>query len=284
VNTAMPVARQWEVNGLRLAGLCWGNERLPPVLALHGWLDNAASFERLAPLLERHHVVALDLTGHGQSSWRSADASYQIWDDLPELMAVLAQLGWAQFDLLGHSRGAIISAILASTMPERIGHLVLLDAMFAPTIPEHDFPQQMAKFLQDKPRLLKHRGRFYSTERKAVAARTKNGLSEHAARALACRGLHEQDGGFIWNSDPRLHGASAVKLTQGQNQAIAQNLTMPTLILLAEDGLSRSSASPANLNRYGANVHTEIMPGGHHFHMEDGAAKVAARIARFLAI
>ncbi|MBE9540323.1 MAG: alpha/beta hydrolase, partial [Proteobacteria bacterium] len=197
-------ARQqtWEVHGLRLEGLCWGDESLPPLLALHGWLDNAASFEMLAPLLRSHYVVALDLTGHGRSSRRSEDATYQIWDDLPEVMAVLDQLGWQQFDLIGHSRGAIISTILASAIPERINHLVLLDAVMPQAIPEEDFPRQLAKFLQDKPRRLNREARVYPSAQEAIAARSKMGLSPVAAKALARRSLVERPDGFVWASDP----------------------------------------------------------------------------------
>ena len=58
---------------LRLAARAWGDPSLPPLLALHGWLDNAASFDRLAPLLCEHfHIVALDLPGHGRSGHRPA--------------------------------------------------------------------------------------------------------------------------------------------------------------------------------------------------------------------
>jgi pimeloyl-ACP methyl ester carboxylesterase len=91
--------------------------------------------------------VALDLTGHGQSDWRSADASYQIWDDLPEIVGVLDTLGWDTCDLVGHSRGAIISTIIASAFPERVRHLVLLDAVVPEAVAAEAFPAQMRKAL-----------------------------------------------------------------------------------------------------------------------------------------
>ena len=43
--------RRFEVNGLAISGLSWGDPGETPLLALHGWLDNAASFACLAPLL-----------------------------------------------------------------------------------------------------------------------------------------------------------------------------------------------------------------------------------------
>ena len=277
-----PHQRRWEVNGLTLEGLCWGNETLSPLLALHGWLDNAASFNLLAPLLASHYVVALDLTGHGRSSRRSDDATYQIWDDLPEILGVIDQLGWQTFDLMGHSRGAIISTILASAIPERVNRLVLLDAVTPQAIAEEDFPKQIAKFLQDKPKRLNKQGRVYATKEEAVAARTKNGLSGTAAQALASRGLAEHPQGMLWASDPRLFGASAVKLTEGQNRAILGSLSMPTLLLQAESGLARHSAMLEFATEHIENFCAEIVPGGHHFHMENNVAEIAQRITDFL--
>ena len=54
-----------QVNGMELAAKQWGDPELPAIIALHGWLDNAASYDRLAPALKNHRVIALDFAGHG---------------------------------------------------------------------------------------------------------------------------------------------------------------------------------------------------------------------------
>jgi pimeloyl-ACP methyl ester carboxylesterase len=63
----------FEIGGLRLAARVHGPADGRPVLAAHGWLDNAASFDHLAPLLPGLRLVALDLAGHGRSGHRVGD-------------------------------------------------------------------------------------------------------------------------------------------------------------------------------------------------------------------
>lgn len=279
-----PVELSWQVNGLSLAGLRWGDEDLPPVLALHGWLDNAESFSALAPLLEHHCVVAPDLTGHGRSSRRSQDATYHIWDDLPELLGIVAQLGWSKFALLGHSRGAIISSILASAVSARVHHLVLLDGVLPAAVPEAEFSQQLGRFLEQKPTLLNRASKTYPDLESAIAIRAAKGLSTNSATALSRRGLDESDEGYRWNSDPRLQGASAVKLTEGQNRAIMRGLTMPTLLLQPRDGMIQHSGG--RLDEVVTNMPSlriEEVSGGHHFHMDTAVESLAECISAFLA-
>jgi pimeloyl-ACP methyl ester carboxylesterase len=272
----------WTVNGLTLSGLVWGDPKQPPLLMLHGWLDNAASFTMLAPLLADFYVVALDLTGHGQSDRRSADANYQIWDDLPEILGIVEQLGWTEFDLVGHSRGAIISALLASAFPARIKHLVLLDAISPPAELQQDFPDQLRKFLEQKPALLIAQSRVFSTISEAAALRENSELSAEAALTLVERSIKPCTGGFTWTMDRRLYGASAVKLTAGQNEAVLASLTMPTLLLLAEGGRMASASQVIETLKYNATLVVEYRSGGHHFHMEDPVSPLAKRIDNFL--
>ena len=52
---------------MKIGALAFGDKKNPPILALHGWLDNAASFARLAPLLKEYYVISIDFPGHGKS-------------------------------------------------------------------------------------------------------------------------------------------------------------------------------------------------------------------------
>lgn len=275
----------WHINGLRLAGLAWGEQGQQPVLALHGWLDNAASFSQLAPRLENCHVVALDLTGHGHSDHRSADASYQIWDDLPEILGVMDALGWEQCHVIGHSRGAIIAGLLAAAFPERITRLVLLDAVSPEAIAAEDVARQMRRALLDKQRLGASESKIFASVEEAVHSRASRGLPHAAARMLVMRNQRRCKGGVTWTTDARLHGASAVKLTDAQIRAVLESLTMPVLLMLAAD-------TPADRQDYLAeharslirDIRIRKITGGHHFHMEKGAAEAAQAITTFLGI
>jgi pimeloyl-ACP methyl ester carboxylesterase len=277
------VPLQWQVNNLQLAGLSWGDPGEKPLLALHGWFDNAASFACLAPLLTGYHVVALDLTGHGMSDHRSADASYQIWDDLPEILGVLEALGWDQFDLIGHSRGAIIATLLASAFPQRIHHLLLLDAVSPEAVAQENFPTQLRRALLEKPSLLYRPNKVFANVEEAVTSRSDRGLSTSAARLLVERNLRVCPQGVTWTTDPRLHGASAVKLTEGQSRAVLQALTMPTLLMVAEAHSLQSPILLERAQRYIAGLTVHTIDGGHHFHMESCVAEVAHRLQQFLA-
>src|SRR5512135_2942994 len=116
--------------GQRLAAQAWGEESQPKLLALHGWLDNAASFAALAPLLCGHfHIVAIDFPGHGRSDWRPPGAWYHYVDYLSDALAAADTLRWGRFGLLGHSLGAAVASMLAGACPERIERLLLIEGL-----------------------------------------------------------------------------------------------------------------------------------------------------------
>jgi len=271
----------WQIHGQRIAGLHWGKPGGIKVLALHGWLDNAASFIRLAPLLDQCEVVALDLPGHGHSDHRSADASYHLWDDLPDVMAVADQLSWNKFALMGHSRGAIISTLLASAIPERISHLALLDAIMPGPIKHSQTSTQLRQYILDKKKHLHRTHKLIASmdeaiERRCIAAR----MSHETAKPIVERNLNSEKEGIRWSTDPRLHGASAFKLTDLHIQAVMDTLSVPCRLLLAEDGLGAKKIKAA-VEEY-PNIVTRSIPGSHHFHLESSATAIAEIFSEFL--
>lgn len=284
LNTDGATELAWECDGLRLAGLSWGEPGATPVLALHGWLDNAASFARLGPLLAGQcHVVAPDLTGHGRSDRRSRDATYNIYDDLPQLHALVKQLGWERFALLGHSRGAIMSSLYAACFGDQVSHLVLLDGVAPQPLAEDAFVEQMRRFVTDRERLSVRQNRVFDTVEDAIRVREEQGLDRRAAALLAGRNLKPCEGGYTWTIDPRLRGASAAKMTQGQVDTMLAALPRRTLLLMAERGLAVTRPRRFRaLASHMPGVILEEMPGGHHFHLEDGVDTLARRILRFM--
>src|SRR5690606_38183425 len=93
-------------NGMCFAAQEWGSPGDSPVFALHGWLDNSASFYFLGPRLKNLHLVAIDFAGHGRSHHRAGEMSCNSWDDINDVLAIADHLAWKKFALLGHSRGA----------------------------------------------------------------------------------------------------------------------------------------------------------------------------------
>jgi pimeloyl-ACP methyl ester carboxylesterase len=273
----------FEANGLRIEGLSWGDSGDTPMLALHGWLDNAASFSRLAPALEGHYVVALDLSGHGLTDRRSADANYQIWDDLPEILAVLDQLQWDTFNLIGHSRGAIISTLIASAFSDRVEKLVMLDAIAPAPVDESEFPQQMRKALMQKSHVNERKARVFDSPEEAVESRVRRGLSHWSADVIARRNLRACEGGYEWTTDPRLHNASQVKMSPGQIKAVLSGLDMPVLLMLAKEHFREGAEwMESTAREHIPNLAVETIEGSHHFHMDDNVTEVAGIIDTFL--
>ncbi|WP_369695270.1 alpha/beta fold hydrolase [Salinicola salarius] len=105
-------------------------------MALHGWLDNAATFSRLAPALATAlgiRLVALDLPGHGHSPHRGVRAEYPLWGYMPDVLEAVDALKLNSATFVGHSMGAGVASLIAAAAPERVDGLVLIDGLASTT-------------------------------------------------------------------------------------------------------------------------------------------------------
>lgn len=257
----------------------WGEEGGLPVLALHGWLDNAASFDALAPRLARR-VVAVDLPGHGYSDHRPAAGTYNIWDDLPDLLALTRELGWSRYAIVGHSRGAIIGSLLAAADPERVASLVMLDGL--PLLFDAaDAAAQLRRFAADYGVRTPRPARTWANLDDAVAARcAATGTDPAAARMLVARGVRTTADGFAWRTDARLRYASALRLDPAHARSVAAAITVPVLMVMASGGIAHRLHEFASPEHY-ARRRIVTVDGEHHCHMLAAAAAIAGHIHDF---
>lgn len=263
---------RFEVNGQLMAARAIGPVDGRPVLALHGWLDNAASFRALEPYLESVRLVALDLVGHGFSAHRPEAMPYYIWDNVADVLAVADELGWERFHLLGHSMGAGIASLLAGVMPERVLSLVLIEGL-APLADEPDeLPEKMALALRRRQRREKS-PRFYPDVDAAVAARMKGRfpVTEQAARWLVERSIVHTTQGFRWRSDPALVLPSVLRLSEDQVRAFLRRISSPALLVMGTDGIGAPLLDERA--RLVSGLQRLSLVGNHHLHMEDSMAR-----------
>jgi haloacetate dehalogenase len=103
----------------------------PPLLLLHGYPQTHVLWHAVAPrLAESFTVVAPDLRGYGQSSKPPGDADHAAYAKRTmahDLVAVMAQLGFARFAVAGHDRGGRVAYRLALDHPDRVRRLAVLD-------------------------------------------------------------------------------------------------------------------------------------------------------------
>lgn len=272
------------IPGLRLAALAWGPPDGEPVLALHGWLDNAASFSALAPFLDSHRVVGPDFPGHGHSDYRPEGARYHFIDYVADTLAAMDALGWERCSLLGHSLGGAVASVLAGAMPDRVDRLVLVEALGPLPAREGEAPAQFARSVEREAELAGKRLPVYDDLEAAVDARVRaTGMSPDAARPIVRRGLAESPQGLVWRTDPRLTVPSLQRLAESQVREYLSAIRAPVLLVAAST--SNDALGGQTLReraRCVERLELCALGGSHHLHLDDAGA-VAGVVKPFLA-
>ncbi|AXV08464.1 Hydrolase (HAD superfamily) [Euzebya pacifica] len=112
-----------ELNGVRHHYVSKGEG--PPVVLVHGLGgDLHAWYGVIECLAVHHHVIALDLRGHGRSDAGSGGYSIQMWAQ--DVNALIAALELPPVTLVGHSLGSLVAQQAALDKPEAVDQLVLV--------------------------------------------------------------------------------------------------------------------------------------------------------------
>jgi pimeloyl-ACP methyl ester carboxylesterase len=267
-----------------IAGLRHGNPSGPRVLALHGWLDNAASFVPLMPHLAEFDLVALDLPGHGASAHRLPGYDYVFVDWIHDVLDALDALGWDRAHLLGHSMGGAIASVVAAGAPERVQRLAVIEALGPLSGVASEAGTRLRQAVTARRALDPRRApRIITDLERAVDARLAvSAMTRDAARLIVERNLRVVEGGYVWRSDPRLTLPTHIRTHEDFVLSWITAIQAPTLVIAADP--SPPYFTPAMLeSRLARLAHgrAEVIVGGHHLHMEQ-PARVAEPLRAFL--
>lgn len=274
---------RFELGHLTLAGLSNNQQGKPVMLAMHGWLDNAASFLPLMPYLEDFHVVAIDMPGHGLSSHRSADAHYHFADWVYDMALLIESQQWRDITLLGHSMGGMVASMLAAVSGDKIKQMVLIEAIGFIVTSADLACDQLKKAIDSRMALKDKQSALHPSFESALKARVAAGdMSDKEASLLLKRGLKQTPQGFIWRSDSRLRTQSAVRLSFEQAKSFIDNIHCPVLYIGGADGYKMVQQNYRVFHSFYHKLRSTEVPGGHHCHMEQPKA-MWQQMAEFLA-
>lgn len=252
------------VRGANVHARVWGDRSLPGLVLVHGGSANSGWWDHIAPQLARtHRVVAVDLSGHGDSPWRDA-YSMSLWGE--EVMAVADALVDGQPALIGHSMGGGVVFAAAAEHPESVAGLIVVDTALDPRRLERD---GMLPALRP-PRIHEtYEGaiaRFRTIPEQAV-------VLPYVGRHVAEESLKQVEGGWTWKYDPNFFGQQPGKSMSD----MLNSLQCPTVCFRAEFGLVTPQMAADLQELLGGKVpFVELPKSGHHPMLDQPLALVAA--------
>lgn len=265
-----------------VAGKWWGNTNEQPVLALHGWQDNAGTFDRLFQLLpDSTSVLALDLPGHGLSSHFHEGMLYHFPSFILAIRRVLNYYKWQRkLTIIGHSGGGVISFVFSSIYPELVNALITLDAV-KPSSPNG--PDSIPKLKRRIDAIIAQSNRKLGENPKYVLEdlqtrwleSTKGSLTLEAVKILSKRGLQldSESGKYYLTRDPKLKLSALQHFDEHQYLEMADSLQCSFLAItfnnsrFVNESLTNSKSFVRALSRSAKSFKVVSVEGDHHSHL-----------------
>lgn len=211
-----------EVDGARIVYRSWGESGPQDVVLVHGGAAHSRWWDHIAPLLTAgRRVVALDLSGHGESDHREV---YHLdrWAD--EVLAVAADAGICENPVVvGHSLGGLITLHLGRSGRMPMSGAIIIDSPVGGS-PDHQDAAGALRFRPHRiyPTLDEGIEHFRPMPRQPVLPYVARHIAEHSLRAVA--------GGYVWKFDSRLFPESDPPST-------LDGLSCPVVLLAGQHGI-----------------------------------------------
>jgi pimeloyl-ACP methyl ester carboxylesterase len=240
------------------------------VVFLHGWLDNAASFESVMASLHalnpNWHLCAIDLPGHGLSSHKEASNFYPFHDYIDDVYQFLANLSPNRLVLVGHSLGALIASCYSAAFPEQVSGLVQIEGYGPLAEKAQDTVSRLREGVLSRQRIRRKPTRVMLSEQEAIERRAKvNQIESELIAPIILRGLEAHQSGWIWRHDVKLQSQSLYRMSFEHAESFRLQVTCPQLVILGDEGFSYLQSFQLDAS---GSTHFEMIEGGHHCHLQ----------------
>jgi pimeloyl-ACP methyl ester carboxylesterase len=259
----------------RLSLLKWGTEE-PELVLLHGGGQNSHTWDLVLLQLGRP-AVAIDLPGHGHSTWR-ADRDYGPIHNADAVERVIEQYAASADAVIGMSLGGLTTIHLAAMRPDLVHHAVLVDV--APGSPA----TVAAMSAQQRGTVQLTRGPQVFTSREemveAAIASAPQRPASAVRRGVVHNSLQLPDGTWAWRydrSDPELPFPTAELWDD------VARMSMPTMLVTGAESRFVTDSDMAQMRKRLPTIRVETVPGAGHAVQSDQPAALTALIADFVA-
>ena len=266
---------QWLAIGddQRLYVLSAGSAGDPAMVFVHGIGGSSTSWQSvIGSFAGTHHVVAIDLPGHGRSDIPDpAGADYGVPALARAVLHALSRLGVERATLVGHSLGGAVAIGAALAAPERVERLVLVDSGGLGV----EISPELVRLLGEPPGESASRALlelFFHDQRLVLDA----GVAEHLA-ALSRPGAHAAVGAIKRRAFTPEGGQRAVPVER------LADISVPVLVVWGERDRVIPVAHAERARAVFADVEIAIVPDAGHAPQVEAPEEFAAIVARFLA-
>jgi len=271
-----PIERTIEANNLRHHVLEWNPDATSEasVVILHGFLDLAWSFERVAvKLAEHYHVIAPDFRGHGDSGHVGHGGYYYFPDYMADLARLLPKLTQKKLYVAGHSMGGVVASYFAGAFPEQVARLALLEGIGPPAARPQDAPDKLLAHIRTvdevRARPLTPLPSIEAARQRLLRAHPK--LDPEWAGILAERSTKPAPDGpaesRIWKFDPLHKTRSPLVFEVAQFAAFIGRIQCPVLMVDGAQSELTFAQDPERKVLYPNHV-VETIATGHMMHLE----------------
>jgi len=276
---------------LRLHYVDWGNHGAPHLLMIHGGRDHCRNWDWVAErLMDRYHIVAPDLRGHGDSAW-AIGGNYSEINYIYDIAQLVHQKQMAPVTILAHSLGGSIGLLYSGLFPDTVEKIVAIEGLGpSPQMMERmrgaPIEERLRSWIKMRRESAGRVPRKYATLEDAVARMREENthLDEDQAWHLTIHGaVQNEDGTYSWKFDNYVRmGGGVGGLSIDDQHRIWSGITAPVLLVRGMESWASDPVADGRAKHF-KNARLANIEGAGHWSHHDKLDVFMGHIDSFLA-